>query len=205
MSKKNIFILIFSILFFLFALAFLLYTFSINDTNKNNTVNYSNGILDNSVSETTNNANTADSSDTSDTSISENLPDIEYESLIDFTFYNKNNEEFNLSRYKDKPIAILFSDFSGNYEICVEYLSLLNSYYEKYKSNIQFLCIDKSNFIDSDSNIEIYKDKDGIEKYSIDKLPSLIFINKEGEIINQVTSITLDSLEANLDLITGNF
>ncbi|MGN1298834.1 MAG: TlpA family protein disulfide reductase [Candidatus Scatovivens sp.] len=205
MSKKNIFILIFSILFFLFALAFLLYTFSINDTNKNNTVNYSNGILDNSVSETTNNANTANSSDTSDTSISEDLPDIEYESLIDFTFYNKNNEEFNLSRYKDKPIAILFSDFSGSYEICVEYLSLLNSYYEKYKSNIQFLCIDKSNFIDSDSNIEIYKDKDGIEKYSIDKLPSLIFINKEGEIINQVTSITLDSLEANLDLITGNF
>ena len=99
----------------------------------------------------------------------------------------------------------MFSDFSENFDISVEYLSLMNSYYDKYKSNIQFLCIDKSKFADTDSNIEVFKDKDGIEKYSIETLPTLIFIDKEGKIINQITSITLDSLEANLDLITGNF
>lgn len=205
MNKKNIFLLIFAILFFIVALAFLLSTFSNNNTTNNNStnnlINETSPILSD---DTTFLEDTTNVSDTSD-STSEDLPDMEYDSLIDFTYSNKENKEFNISRYNDKPLAILFSDFSENFDISVDYLSLMNSYYEDYKSNVQFLCIDKSKFADTDSNIEIYKDIDGIEKYSIDTLPTLIFIDKEGEIINQTTSLTLDSLKANLDLITGNF
>lgn len=194
MNKKNIFLLIFAIILFIASLAFVLPTFNNNTTN----------TLNNSSNEITDTNNISDTSNTSD-STSEDLPDLNYASLIDFTYSNKENKEFNISRYKDKPLAILFSDFSGSYDTSVEYLSLLNSFFEKYKSNVQFLCIDKSNFVDTDSNIEVYKNINGIENYSIETLPTLIFIDKEGEIINQTTSITLDSLEANLDLITGNF
>lgn len=207
MNKKNIYILIFAIIFFVGALAFLLSTISNNNVPTNNIINNSSNLL---VEETDYSRVIEDYSDTSNVSntsdsISENLPDMEYSSLIDFSYYNKDEEEFNISRYKNKPIAILFSDFSENYDTSVEYLSFLNSYYEKYKSNVQFLCIDKSTLASADSNIEVYKDNNGIEKYSIDTLPTLIFIDKEGKITNQISSITLDSLEANLDLITGNF
>lgn len=204
MNKKNKYLLIFAIIFFVSALVFLLSTLSGNKNSDNNIINNSSSILVNETNDTTSLGDTTNISDTSD-STSEELPDMEYDSLIDFTYYNKENEEFNLSRFKDKPVAILFSDFSESYDTSVEYLSLLNSFFEKYKSNVQFLCIDKSNFVDTDSNIEVYKDKDGIEKYSVETLPTLIFIDKKGEITNQITTITLDSLEANLDLITGNF
>ena len=207
MNKKNIFLLIFAILLFICALGFLLSTFL--DTQYSNISNLNS---DTGLSSDTSVAIscppppdfTQSSGDTSN-STSENLPNLELESLIDFTYLNKGNEEFNISRYKDKPLAILFSDFSENFDISVDYLSLMDSYYNDYKSNVQFLCIDKSKLADTDSNIEIFKDLNGIEKYSIEELPTLVFINKDGEIMNQTTSLTLDSLKANLDLITGNF
>ena len=209
MNKKNIFLLIFALLFFIIALAFLLSTFSDINTDNNNIISNNLSNLPQETSpelsnDTSSLEDTTNISDTSD-STSENLPNLEYDSLIDFTYYNKENEEISLSRYKDKPLAILFSDFAEEFDVSVDYLSLMDSYYDDYKSNVQFLCIDKSKFANTDSNIEILKDKDGIEKYSIETLPTLVFINKEGEIMNQTTSLTLDSLKANLDLITGNF
>ena len=208
MSKQNIFLLIFAILFFLGALAFLLSTFSDNTNISNNTINNSNNLIFETSpltpDDTTTPEDTTNISDTSD-STSENLPNLELESLIDFTYLNKENEEFTLSQYKDKPLAILFSDFAESKDLSEEYLSLLNQFYAKYSSKVQFLCIDKTSSATTDSNIKIYQNKNGIENYSIETLPTLVFIDKDGKIINKTDSITLDSLEANLDLITENF
>lgn len=207
MSKQNIFLLIFAILFFLGALAFLLSTFS-------NPHNPSISNL-NSVTNTTSDTSVAiscppppdftQSSENTSGSLSEDLPNLELESLIDFTYLNKENEEFTLSQYKDKPLAILFSDFAESKDLSEEYLSLLNQFYAKYNSKVQFLCIDKTSSATADSDIKIYQNKNGIENYSIETLPTLVFIDKNGKIINKTDSITIDSLEANLDLITENF
>ena len=212
MNKKNIFILIFAIIFFIFALAFFISSFKTNTSTPS--LNTDEIFSENNTSDSTNDTASDNSNDTTsdttsdtvaDTTSESDLPDIEYDSIIDFDFLDKDNNELKISDYKDKPLAILFSNFSEKYDTCVEYLSLMESYYADYNSKVQFLCIDKSTSADSSSNIKIYKDKNGIENYSIETLPTLVFIDKDGNIINQVTSITLDSLGANLDLITGNY
>lgn len=211
MNKKNIYILIFAIVFFIGSLIFFLSTLS-NDTtsSNNNSNNDKNNQSDNNLIEetspfsyedTTSLADTTNISDTSDSTSANSANDVS-DTLIDFTYYNKENKEFNISEFQNKPMAILFTDFSEKYDSCVESLSLLNSFYDKYNFKVQFLCIDKTTSATADSDIKIYKDKNGIENYLIETLPTLVFIDKDGEIVDQNDSITFEYIESNLELIT---
>ena len=203
MNKNNIILLILAILFFIFAALFAYSSFT--DINVNNianspTINTPNNTSNNTPSNTSNTS-------ANNTSMTEEefFNNIDYENFTDFKFTNENNNELKISSYLEKPIVILFSDFTDNSEDSNSFKTILESYYEDYKGDVQFFCIDKNNVPEYDSDIKLYKDVDGIKNYSIEKLPTLLFIDSEGNIMNKVTKITEDSMEANLDLIIGNY
>ena len=193
MNKNNIILLIIAILLFAFSVIFVLSSFS------NKPQNLSNNPNNLSVpNDTTNIENTAPSED-------ELLSNINYEDFTDFKFLDENNNELKISSFLGRPIAIFFSDFIDNAEDSTEFLQTLEIFYEDYIDQVQFFTIDKNDVPDYASSIEFYKDIDGNEKYNVEQLPTLLFIDSEGNIINQVTKIDEDSLEANLDLICENY
>lgn len=191
MNKSNIILLILSILFFIFAALFAYSSFTDTNTNINTPT-------DNLLSNTT---------PAQDTTITEEefFDNVNYENFTDFKFTDENNNELKMSSYLEKPIVIFFSDFINNAEGSANFLQTLEYFYEKYSKQAQFFCIDKNDVPDYGSTITLYKDIDGNEKYSIDQLPTLLFIDSEGNVMNKVTKITEDSLEANLDLICENY
>lgn len=184
MNKNNIILLIVAILIFVFSVIFFVSSFR-----------------------STNNTNITPILTSENTAISEEdfFDNIDYEDFIDFKFSDKNNKELKMSSYLGKPIVVLFSDFTENSEDSNNFKAILELYYKDYKEDVQFFCIDKNNISEYTSEIELYKDIDGNKNYSITQLPTLLFIDSEGNIINQVTKITEDSMEANLDLISSNY
>ena len=185
MNKNNVILLILAILFFIFASLFAYSSFT--DKAPNNI------------------ASNADQTQNKIITEEDFFDSIEYENFTDFKFKDESNNELKISSYLGKPITILFSDFTENSEESNNFKTILESFYEDYKDDIQFFCIDKNDIQNYNSDIKLYKDIDGNEKYNIEQLPTLLFIDSEGNIINQVTAITEDSMEANLDLTTGNY
>lgn len=207
MNKNNIILLILAILFFIFAVLFAYSSFT--DIGTNNTYNnMSNSPTIDTPDNTSDNtaANTSNTS-TNNTAMTEEefFDSIDYENFTDFKFMDKNNNELKMSSYIEKPIVVFFSDFINNAEHSARFLQTLEFFYEDYEEQVQFFTIDKNDVPDYASTITLYKDIDGNEKYNIEQLPTLLFIDSEGNVMNQVTSITEDSMEANLDLITGNY
>lgn len=193
MNKNNIILLIIAILLFAFSVVFVLSSFSNKPQNlSNNTNNLS------IPNDTTYIENTASFED-------ELLSNINYEDFTDFKFLDKNNNELKMSSYLGEPIVVFFSDFIDNAEGSAGFIQTLEFFYEDYEEQAQFFTIDKNDVPDYASTITLYKDIDGNEKYNVEQLPTLLFINSEGNIINQVTKIDEDSLEANLDLICENY
>lgn len=187
MNKNNIILLILAILFFIFAALFAYSTFTDTNNPANNLSNNTPPVQETTITE------------------EEFFENLEYENFTDFEFTDENNNKLKMSSYLGKPIAILFSDFTENSNNSNNFKTILESYYNDYKDNVQFFCLDQNDIQEYDSEIKLYKDINGNEKYSIEQLPTLLFIDSEGNIINQVTKITEDSMEANLDLICGNY
>ena len=137
----------------------------------------------------------------------------------DFVVETDNEEEtLSLSNYEGKPMVIMFwrSDVSE----AIETLNTLNSAYEEYSENVNFVCIDvcveepatKQEIRDylnaNDLKVDMYYDTNNaaIEAYNISFVPSVIFMDKNRNVINtKEGTLSYDSLEANLDLLTGNF
>ena len=137
----------------------------------------------------------------------------------DFVVETDNEEEtLSLSNYEGKPMVIMFwrSDVSE----AIETLNTLNSAYEEYSENFNFVCIDvcveepatKQEIRDylnaNDLKVDMYYDTNNaaIEAYNISFVPSVIFMDKNRNVINtKEGTLSYDSLEANLDLLTGNF
>ncbi len=187
MNKKNINILICAIIFFIIAIAILIFA-------KNQK----------SVKSTDNKAN-----NTSQTQVlpSENK-------IKELNFYDSNDNKYTLNDYSDKPIAILF--WRSDAENVLDYISLFEKYYNDYSEKINLLVINTNepdnDIIDHVNNanfkIPMYFDKDNtaIEEYQFEKLPYFVFIELDGTISNEKEEkITEDSLLANFDLIAQNY
>lgn len=135
--------------------------------------------------------------------------DLENLNYTDFVFYRDDRSEVNFADYKDKATMILF--WNSENADSVEDLKKVDSMYEKYKENINFLMISTSEEVNEkikeQVSIEIFYDfyKEGQRKYNVTEVPTLIYITKDNEIFNaKVGFTTTDALEANLDIISNN-
>lgn len=186
MNKKNIIILFIAILIFLIALAIFIYAKSL-DSNKTQIENKP--ITNTTISP-----------------ISQETP----------YFYDIVGKKLTLDNFNEKPKIIYFwkSDNEKSYTI----IRLLEKYYEEYKDKIEFLAInvnepdielDLINIVKSANfSIPIYFDTDLTlyEEFHYEKLPSLLFVNKNGDIEKEVLEeIEEDAFVANLDLLISNF
>ena len=182
--KKNIIIIVVSLIIFVLALGFFLYT--------RNGMNVPEEELENTVIEE-----------------ESKTKDIENVMYNDFTLYKSDNSEIKLSDYKDKAVMLLF--FNKDTEDSIEVLKKVESMYKNYEDKIQFLMINTAEEVDeklaSEYTIEIYYDfyKGAARTYNITETPSMIYINKENEVFNAKSGFTTtDALEANLDILSEN-
>ena len=181
MNKKSIIFLIVAIVFFIVAICIFVY------------------------------ANSIVSSDNKDVVVESEIVEEEEEP---FTFYDDNGNEFSLENFDGAPTTLIL--WSSDTENSFEIIELIEEVYNDYKNNVNFLII---NTEEPDENImevieacnysfEVYYDLDNkaSEYYSYSLLPTMIFMEANGEISNQIeSSITEDSLLANLDLISENY
>lgn len=186
MSKKNIITLIISIALVICALTF--FVWSQNNYNEKEYIPEENNIVIDEESKT------------------EDKDNIEYG---DFVFYRRDKTEVSFEEFKDKPTMLMF--WNPDNEDSVEDLKKVDSMYEKYKDDINFIMICTAEEVDekieSEVSIEIYYDfyKAGQRRYDVTEVPTLIYITKDNEIFNaKVGFTTTDALEANLDLISNN-
>ena len=112
-----------------------------------------------------------------------------------------------MSDYKDKSTMILF--WNSENEDSVEVLKKVSGMYEQYKSNVNFIMINTAQEVDEkikeEVSFEIFYDfyKEGVMKYKISEVPSMLYITEENEIINAKSGLTTtDALEANLEIIS---
>ncbi len=180
MKKKTIIILVVAIIIFCTAMAFFMWTLSSKEDEPENIIDVE------EVSKT---------------------KDIENDEYIDFTFYKEDGTEVKLSDYKDKATVLLF--WNTNNEDSVEVLKKANGMYEQYKEKVNFVMINTSQDVDEkikeEVDFEVFYDfyKEGVMKYKISELPSILYITEENEILNAKAGFTTtDALEANLEIIS---
>lgn len=189
MSKKNIILLIISVIFLFIAFGIYLYANSLKSNNDSHSI--PNKVSNSATTESKNQE-------------------------PDFYFYDDNGKKLNLDNFSNKPIAMLFwkSDNSKSYEI----IELFEKYYEDYKDTINFLVINVNEAsIDSEIvenvkaanfSIPMYFDTDltAANKYQYQNLPYIVFINKNGNVDKETSeNITEDMFTANLDLLIENY
>lgn len=186
--KKNILIIIISIIILALAMGFFLYTLTIKDTTVEPDVVVKDVEVEEEISKT---------------------KDIENVDYNDATLYKKDNTEVKLSDYKDKPIMLLF--FNEESTESIEVLKKVEELYPNYKDTIQFFMINTTKEADEefekDYTLEIYYDfyEEAARKYNINQLPSMIYINELNEVFNAKEGFTTtDALEANLDILSNN-
>jgi len=180
MKKKTIIILVVAIIIFCTAMAFFMWTLSSKEDEPENIIDVE------EVSKT---------------------KDIENDEYIDFTFYKEDGTEVKLSDYKDKATVLLF--WNTNNEDSVEVLKKANGMYGQYKEKVNFVMINTSQDVDEkikeEVDFEVFYDfyKEGVMKYKISELPSILYITEENEILNAKSGFTTtDALEANLEIIS---
>lgn len=187
MNKKNIIFLVVAIIVFLIALAIFIFanSSSNNTTPKNDT--------------------------------STKLPDVSNEDSTkpkEFTFYDSENNEYKMSDFENKPIALVL--WSSDSENALSILEMIDSLYDTYKDSVTFLLVNTAepatDIIDivqkCNFTIPIYYDTNSIasDYYTYEKLPTLIFIEDNGEVSNQIEeTLSRDALLANLDIIAKNY
>lgn len=218
-EKKNIFLLIFAIVFFIIAVAFFMWSFFgehktnlvIDDIVGNqasepkyiasNEIDKENSINNETDNQEINNIEDAEVSKTED---------VENVSYTDITIYNEKDEEIALSDFSNNSVVMLF--WNPENEESIEVLKKVNSLCDKYKDKIKFLMVstlkDIPEDIKNEINLEIYYDLNNQyqEKYNIQKIPTIIYIYKDNSIMNAKSGVpSTDAIEANLDLLSDNF
>lgn len=183
--NKNIVILIVSIIIFLMALSFFIYS---SNENKNMEYEPKNIMEEKEISQT------------------EDIEQLEY---LDIKVYKEDGTQVNLSDFKDTSVMLLF--WNPENEDSVTVLKKVNELYKKYDDKIKFLMITTSKEVPAvlkkEISIDIYYDLDKqVESvYNITKIPSMIYIYNDNEIINAKSGIpSTDALEANLDILSDN-
>lgn len=132
--------------------------------------------------------------------------------------YDETKKEVSLDDFGKGPLAMVFFD---NSEESLDALRIFADYEESYSGKVTIIGIYvpktsdedfssiKQELVEKDiylNNILFDKDYSANNQYSVITLPSLLFINKNGEIINTVTSaINQDVVNANLDILAENY
>ena len=136
----------------------------------------------------------------------------------DFVVETIDGKEISLSSYSGKPMVLLFwrSDVGETLKV----LNDLDLAYDRYGDKIDFVCIDVcidepsskedvQKYLESNNiDIAMYYDtnNNAIESYNISFLPSVIYLDKNRNIINTKEGLlTYDSLEGIIDLLLGNY
>ena len=186
--KKNILIIVISILILLLGVGFYIYTLSVTDNSMTEEEIVSEVEVKDEVSKT---------------------QDIENVTYNDVALFKADKTEVKISDYKDKPIMLLF--FNKENEDSIEVLKKVEELYKNYEGTIQFFMINTAKETDEefekDYTIDIYYDfyEEAAIKYNIEQVPSMIYINDLNEVFNAKTGFTTtDALEANLDIISNN-
>lgn len=135
--------------------------------------------------------------------------------------YDDNQKEISLQELADKPMALIF--FNTSNEKSIEALEIFKKYEEEYseKVNIIGICILDGVTETQDSvkkvlnaneiniNRVLFDSKYSAKKdYSVDKIPTLVFINKNKQIINTISKdedILDDVIHANLEILAENY
>lgn len=136
-----------------------------------------------------------------------------------FDVQDKDGNTVKLGLEENKPMVLLF--WNNIEEVSVDALKLLQGYVEKYGEKVTFSSVaviensdeEKQDVekVISENEITIpivYDTEDGAasKANNISKIPSIVMINKKGEIINTVSDdINEDVIEANLDILVENF
>ena len=135
--------------------------------------------------------------------------------------YDESNKEVSLLDLTDKPMALIF--FNTTNQESIEALEIFNKYQEEYldKVNIVGVCVSDGVTENIPKTIKALEEN-GIElknilydldysaknEYNISTIPTLVFINKNQEIINTISKIEYineDVIAANLDILAENY
>lgn len=136
--------------------------------------------------------------------------------------YDGENNKVTLANYSDKPMALFF--FNTSESDCNEVMQILQKNYDNYKDKVNFVnivAVDEttetkekvSEYIETNNiTMPVLYDTDYSAKneYDVDTIPTLVFINKNKEIINTVSKykneeIDEDLIQANLDILSENY
>lgn len=139
-----------------------------------------------------------------------NTKDIENVTYVDFSFENSDGNLTKLSESQDMATMVLF--WNPDNADSVDVLKKVDSMNEKYEEKIKFYMINTSDKtpknLEDELTIDIYYDnlKEGTSKFYITEIPSMIYIQKNNEVLHAKSGLTsTDALEANLDILSENF
>lgn len=195
--KKNIILIVLSVICFLIALGFLIWSFTLDnqETNVGTPVNNSKPINEpEPILDEKEESNTTD------------VLGVQYK---DITVYTENEKEVKLSDYKDSSTMLLF--WNPENEDSVELLKKIDEKSKEYEGEINFLMISSSKEISeelkNEVSMEIYYDldKEYETKYNVTEFPTMIYVYKDNTILNAKSGMpSMDAVEANLDILSDN-
>lgn len=222
MKNKNILLVIIAVVLVVFAIGINLFVFY-NNKNTNDKTNdietiyeviddtkKGNVVLDDESMAEIEKAKEPEKNNENNVIEESKTQDLDVTNVKDLVLKDKNENVLSNEDFKDKANFIMFYDNSNDDSI--EMLNRVNSEYGKYKEKINFIVIDISEEIKSDINdkydFDIYYDVDNKTKdaYEIKNTPSMIYILEDGELLHSKFGLTTkDALQANLDILSGNF
>ena len=207
--KKNILIIIGSVLILAIAVVFFIYsTQSTNVAQNVDKPEQNNDVaIENTDEEKLTLEDFEDENYVEEESNTEDIENVEYK---DFVIYKEDKTEVKLSEYKNTPIMLLF--FDPAVEDSMTVLKKVEDMYKDYENQIEFFMINTAEEVDEklkdEYSLEIFYDFDGNaqKEYNIETMPSMIYIDKANEIMNAKSGVvSTDALEANLDILSNNF
>lgn len=186
--KKNILIIIISIIIVALGVGFFIYTLTVpkqNAVSKNNSA----------------------SAEETEISGTKDIEGVTHSEGIVLTKSDKT--EVNLDEYKNKPMMLLF--FNKENEDSIKVLKKVEEMYKNYEEKVNFFMINTSTEVDeeleNEYTLEIYYDfnQEVAKSYNVEEVPATIYIDELNKFLNAKTGFTTtDALEANLDILSGN-
>lgn len=206
-DKKNIVLLIVSVIVFCIALVFAIWSFNIDQTIAKQE-QYGTNEEFNSTAEIENKTNVIQTENAVMENFQEESKTKDFETTYkDFTAQDIEGNTLKLSDYQNQPVVILF--WNEENQDSIQMLNKLNDEYENYKNQIAFIAICTEEYKEKQEiQVPIYEDINGeiINLYGVTELPTIIYISKENEVFNAKTGLTTtDALQANLDILAENF
>ena len=182
--KKNILIIIISVIISILGIGFFVYTLSVPDQTSE----------DKSVSATE-----------KEVSKTKDIKNVTYQEIV---LEKADGRKVNLADYKNQPKMLLF--FNKENQDSIEVLKKVEEMYTNYEE-IQFFMINTASEVDEtlaeEYSLEIYYDfsQEAAKSYKVKDVPSAIYIDELRNFLNAKSGYTTtDALEANLDILSNN-